>query len=111
MGQYLPRQQTWGSDLDGRVRPPSANLLHNEPAPPRFLTVSSADAGARTFTPLRVAYLVGGAFAMALSYQKNASILWAFLHGFVWAPYLAYRLVTKGSKSRKNPRRHSRRRR
>lgn len=29
--------------------------------------------------------------AMGLSYQKNHSVGWAFVHGFVALPYLAYR--------------------
>lgn len=29
--------------------------------------------------------------AVALSYMRNRSILWALVHGVVWAPYLAYR--------------------
>lgn len=44
-------------------------------------------------TGLALASVVGAPVAMAVSYKRNKSVIWAFLSGFVWTPYLIYALV------------------
>lgn len=83
----------------------------------------------RGMSPLWIAWGVAKVFAVAISYSRNKSLLWAFGTGFVATPYLAYmgllklqgkpvlkknpshkrRKAKRGSRRRKTSRRRSRR--
>ena len=42
-----------------------------------------------------IAHLISAPIAMGLSYQRNKSLVWALLTGFVPLPYLVYRYVDR----------------
>lgn len=48
----------------------------------------------RAWSPWRIAALVGGGVAAALSYRKNRSLLWAAAAWLVWPASLPYYLIT-----------------
>lgn len=62
-------------------------------------TEPTTDWLAKAKTGYAIAHMISAPVAMGLSYQRNRSILWAVLTGFVPIPYLVYRAADRGSRN------------
>lgn len=78
-------------DLGGKPAVARRNESNPETTQPESTLLSSAR------TVYGITHLVSAPVAMALSYQRNRSLGWAFLTGFVPIPYLVYRYIDRGS--------------
>jgi hypothetical protein len=83
-GIMLPEQES--------VEPTElATTNPDEPAGPELIVRTGL--ALASVVGLALASVVGAPVAMAVSYKRNKSVIWAFLSGFVWTPYLIYVLV------------------
>lgn len=66
---------------------------------PAQIALEGSEGSSAIVTKIRTAYtithLISAPIAMGLSYQRNRSLMWAFLAGFVPIPYLVYRFVDR----------------
>lgn len=78
-------------DLGGKPAVARRNESNPETALPESTLLSTVR------TVYGITHLVSAPVAMALSYQRNRSLGWAFLTGFVPIPYLVFRYIDRGS--------------